>query len=403
MFPEVFIKKNKFGALQSGHPWIFSGALETPTDSLAPGWVRVNSSKDPDVFFAYGYLNPRSQIAVRIVSQDPHQNPDQAIFWEQRLEQAYKYRLELGLVGKGRAFRLIHAEADGFPGLCVDVFDDVAVIQSNSAAGDAVKNFLLSDLVKTLKLKSVVEASTAAVRKLEGLAPVSEVLFGEKPGKMIIEEGQAKFEIDLEMGQKTGFYLDQRDSRLELEKISKGAHVLNAFSFTGAFGIHAALGGASSVLQIDSSRPAIEAARVNEVLNRPRFPSSCEFSYETRDVLKFLAEKPDPLYDLLILDPPKFVSKRGDLEAGLKRYSETFRLGFDLLKRRGGGRMLAFSCSQAVGWSELTRALFIAARKAKVSLVVEDHLQQSCDHPFLIEVPESFYLKGFLLKVGNHV
>ncbi len=401
MLPTVSIRPSKLAALKNGHPWIFSGALESQQEFGGPGWVRIESGEKKD-FLGYGFFNPKSQIALRRVSEDPASSPVSPLFWQEKLRKALDYRKQLGFMAgvKGEAFRILHAESDGFPGLCVDLFQRVAVLQSNSAAADAIKLDVARYLTEYLDLDAIFESSTAPVRKLEGLAPVSATLFGTVPKQLEIREGSARFLVNFELGQKTGFYLDQRDNRLKIAQDAEGSVFLNAFSYTGAFGVHAAIAGARHVVQMDSSLPALDLARENEGINKDSFPKITGFDYLNEDVLKFLAAKPEAIYDRLVLDPPKYITKRQDREAGLKRYTETFRLGFDLLGRRpSGGLVYLFSCSQGLGWEDLGRAVFLAARKAKVQVFIEEHLTQSRDHPVSTLVPESFYLKGFKVRV----
>ncbi len=390
-YPRVILKSGKEQSLQRFHPWVFSGAIKEIEGSVVEGeGVSVYTNKGE--FLASGHYQIGS-IAIRILSFD-NISIDQN-FWNDTIGKALQLRKSLGLYDNQNtnAFRLVHGEGDGLPGLIIDLYNDTAVVQMHSIGmyrdqefvANALK-FLLSKRLKSIYSKS--ESTMPFKSKVK--ASDGFIFGGESSGEII--ENACRFNIDWVKGQKTGFFLDQRDNRKLLGEYSKNKAVLNMFAYTGGFSVYALNGGASLVHSVDSSTPAIEMANKNVALN---FPSSNHTSY-TEDAFRFLANA-EGMYDIIILDPPAFAKHNDALRNALQGYKKLNALGIEQVKP--GGLIFTFSCSQVVSKNDFRLAVFSGAALARRKVRILHQVTQPADHPVNIYHPEGEYLKGLVLFV----
>jgi 23S rRNA (cytosine1962-C5)-methyltransferase len=389
----VVIKHGREKPLRQRHPWVFSGAIDKAY--AEPGAV-VTVRNHAGEFLGKGYFNPRSQITVRVLSWREHDVID-ADWWRARLQTALSARAGLAAYDSLTAYRLVYAESDGLPGLIVDRYDEHLVIQSLTLGIEVVKPLLIELLVELMQPKGIIERSDVDVRHKEGLEDVTGVVWGEAPPcPLIIREYGLQYPVDLQSGHKTGFYLDQRESRRWLLGQSlDGKDVLNAFSYTGAFGACAALRGAHQIVSIDSSQPILDAARETMALN---VLDKVEAEYVAADVfdqLRVYREK-GRSFDVIILDPPKFAHSMHDIERAARGYKDINLLAFQLL--RPGGLLLTFSCSGLVSSDLFQKIVFAASIDADRPAQIVGHLGQGADHPVLLTFPEGQYLKGLICR-----
>ncbi len=392
---DIILKPGRDKTARQYHPWIFSGAIAKASKSITPGEiVRVLSNKDD--FLAFGYYNSRSQIRVRLLEWDEHKSVNDA-WWFQRLKDAISCREKLLGDDKTNACRLVYGESDFLPGLIVDKYAGHIVIQSLTAGIEKVKDLIVSNLVELLSPAGIYERSDSESRALEGLSIISGSLYGEAPPEYLeILENNLKFWVDIKSGQKTGFYLDQRDNRQAVSDFAKGCEVLDCFSYSGGFSVSALSGGAKSVVMVDSSAQSLKLAGENIKLNH--FESSKVESHEG-DVFKVLREfrASERKFDLIILDPPKFAPSKSDLKRALSGYKDINLLAMGLL--RPGGILATYSCSGAVDSQTLQTVLFWASSDLARPVQILKPLSQGPDHPRLVSFPESEYLKGFICQV----
>jgi 23S rRNA (cytosine1962-C5)-methyltransferase len=396
--PAVILKIGREKPVRQRHPWIFSGAIAAiPPTALDGEIVDVRDSRG--AFLARGYLNRRSQIQVRLLTWDASEAID-ADFWRRRLEAAIAMRATLPEVKGCNALRLVNAESDYLPGLVADKVGDILVLQAGTLAIDRRKQELAELLCTLTGCKSVVERSDMAVRKLEGLAPVTAILAGAAPAERVeIIEDEMIFAVDLLHGQKTGFYTDQRANRRKVAAYCAGKRVLNAFSYTGAFAVHALNAGAEHVVNIDSSVDALTLAEHN--LRRNGFDPDRlaeNIAGDVFTVLRDWGDEPARRYDVIILDPPKFAQNQNAVEKALRGYKEINRLALRLL--RPGGILATFSCSGLVSADLFQKVVFGATVDAERPLQVLEALRQSADHPVAITFPEGDYLKGLICRAA---
>lgn len=395
-YAPVRLKPGRDKPVRQGHPWIFSGAIESIAGSAADGDL-VDVFDAAGHWLATGYLNRRSQIQVRLLTWEPE--PIDAEFWRKRLAQALALRAALPDLQATTCLRLVNAENDGLPGLTVDRYGDYLVMQAGTLAIDQRKGQLAATLLELTGCKGVVERSEMGVRKQEGLLPAAGVLKGEAPGGPIeVEEHGLHFLVDLVHGQKTGFYTDQRSNRRRVAAYCRGRRVLNAFAYTGAFGVHALAAGAVHVTQVDSSVDALEMAETNLRLNG--FDPDVTADAVAGDVFALLREwRSDPngpRFDLIVLDPPKFAQNQGQVERALRGYKDINLLALQLLAP--GGILATFSCSGLVSADLFQKVVFGAAIDAGRDLQILEWLRQSVDHPVAITFPEGEYLKGLICR-----
>ena len=392
-FPTVMLKKGREKPVRNRHPWVFSGAVSRIEGQVEDGnLVRVVDSRG--AFLASGYLNRRSQIVVRLLTW----NADEAIgagFWRRRLERAIAGRERLAADPETNAYRLVHAEADGLPGLVVDRYGDWLVMQCLTLGMARRRDELITLLAELLTPASIYARDDADVRAKEGLPLEAGVLWGQAPPDRIeiVEHGH-HFVVDVKGGHKTGFYLDQRENRQRAAAYCAGADVLNAFAYTGGFGVYAGCGGAHSVVNVDSSAEVLALAEENLALN------SCPpQELLVGDVFQVLRSYRDQgqTFDLVILDPPKFAASRAQVMAASRGYKDVNWLAMQLL--RPGGTLITFSCSGLVSADLFQKILFGASVDAGRDAQIIEYLAQGPDHPVLLTFPESAYLKGFVCRV----
>jgi 23S rRNA (cytosine1962-C5)-methyltransferase len=406
----VRLKPNRDKPVRQGHPWIFSGAIEHIREEASDGDI-VDVADAAGRWLARGYLNRRSQIQVRLLTWSP-QVIDES-FWRARLAAAIAARATLPELEGTNALRLINAENDGLPGLTVDRFADYLVLQAGTLAIDQRKQMLAQLLLELTGCRGVIERSEMALRRQEGLGPATGVLTGAAPsGPVAVQESGMKFVVDLLHGQKTGFYTDQRPNRRRLAAYVAAARaaatradapaelrVLNAFAYTGAFAVYALAAGATHAVNIDSSVEALELAETN--LRANGYDPDVLAEGVAGDVFTILRDWRDagekPQFDLIILDPPKFVQSQQHLERGLRGYKDINLLAMQLL--RPGGTLFTFSCSGLVDAALFQKVVFGAAVDAGRRVQVLEWLHQGPDHGVAITFPEGEYLKGLVCRV----
>jgi 23S rRNA (cytosine1962-C5)-methyltransferase len=373
-----------------GHLWIYAGYVEEVSGELVSGDV-VDVMAPNGRFYARGFYNPASKIRVRILTFDDEPITEQ--FWRGRLAQAV--RLRQRVVADTNAYRLIYGEADQLPGLVVDRYNDVLVMQTLSSGMDRRKDILADLLCQESGATRVYLRNDAKSRTLEGLPMESGFLRGDGATTVGIQEGPARFLVDIERGQKTGWFCDQRENRLVTARFATGAEVLEVFAHTGAFGIHAVLAGAKSVEGLDVSEDALALARNHAVLNK--VGDRCV--YRSADAFEEMRklERAGRRYDLVLLDPPAFARSKQAVPRALAGYKDVNLLGMRLT--RPEGFLATSSCSHHVTEQELWTGIRLAARDAKRQVRLIEQRGQARDHPILATMPETRYLKCFILQV----
>lgn len=389
---KIVLKSGKDQSLKRFHPWVFSGAIKKIYGQVAEGdLVAVFSNKDE--FLGIGHYQIGS-IAIRIISFEEIK-PDFA-FWKSKIQKAWDYRNKLGFgeSASTNVFRLIHAEGDGLPGLIVDFYNGTAVMQMHSIGMYFMRDELVKALQEVLgdKLKAVYDKSEKTLPFKADIQPTDELIFGEPESNEVLEHG-LRFNIDWENGQKTGFFIDQRENRLLVQKYASGCEVLNMFGYTGGFSVYALQGGARLVHSVDASARAIDLTNENVHLNFPGDGRHEAFVADGFEFLKTIQDK----YDLIILDPPAFAKRRNTLPQALKGYKRINTRAFEQI--RSGGILFTFSCSQVVSKDRFRETVFSAAAIAGRSVRILHQLSQPEDHPVNIYHPEGEYLKGLVLYV----
>lgn len=394
MSSSVILQPAREKSLLRRHPWIFTGAIKETKG-------RVNSGDTVDVFseegtwLARGAWSALSQIQVRVWTFKQDEIIDN-VFFLRRIERAQQGRDALikrhGLTG----YRLVGAESDGLPGITVDKYANVLVCQLLSAGADKHRDKIVWALHKLYPDCSIYERSDVGVRKKEGLAELTQTLYGEVPDEVIIEENGIKILVNVKQGHKTGFYLDQRDNRAIAAKYVENKEVLNCFCYTGTFGSYALAAGAAKVTNIDVSDLALETAKRNVEINDLDL-SKCEFL--NRDVFQALRDyrEAGTLFDQVILDPPKFVDSKGSLTRACRGYKDINMLAMQIIKP--GGTLCTFSCSGLLQESLFQKVVADAALDAGREVQFIERLSQSPDHPIGSNYPEGFYLKGLVCRV----
>lgn len=394
-YPDLNLKERRDRSLLRGHPWVFSGAIASRSDHLKIGDI-VNICDSQGRFLATGYWSDGS-IAIKILSFR-REKIDQE-FWIRALTNAVRLRERLGLFDNQEtcAFRLVHGEGDSLPGVIIDLYDKTAVVQLHSVALRPQLEFIVNALsvVLSKRLLGIIDKSIFNTqdneRNGEGSSPNSNLLWGEA-GSPIIRENSLNFKVDWKDGQKTGFFLDQRENRELLKRYSAGKDILNTFCYSGAFSIYGLAGGASSVTSLDASKRAIELAEENISLNKFNGSHRAICS----DYFTFIKECPDK-YDVVILDPPAFAKHRSAVDEAIKGYTNINYYAIKTL--RPCGLLMTYSCSQLVGLEVFWRAIQEASNRAGRCVRIVGRMHQSACHPVSIAHPEGDYLKGFLLSV----
>ncbi len=395
MYKSLYLKKGKEESLRRWHPWIFSGAVGRVEGELQEGdCVRVMDSEGR--FLCVGHWQVGS-IAVRVLSFDDE--TVDLVFWERRLREAYEVRLALGLAGKegNSIYRLVHGEGDNLPGLIVDMYGTTAVMQAHSVGmhcqrmeiAEALKS-TMGDALKRIYYKSETTLPFKAdVEREDGF-----IYGGREAADDVAEENGLRFHIDWLRGQKTGFFIDQRDNRRLVEQYARGRRVLNMFAYTGGFSVYALRGGAVQVHSVDSSAKAVDTLNANVRLS---FPDDGRHEAFVCDAFKFLDGVQEGAYDLVILDPPAFAKHRDAVKQALRGYTKLNARAMEKMPR--GSVLFTFSCSQAITKEQFRMAVFTAATLARRRVRILHQLTQAADHPVNIYHPEGEYLKGLALYI----
>ena len=383
-------------AFKQHHPWVFAGSVGRLEGRARPGDT-VEVLADNLRPLGRAAYSPKSQIRARFWTFDAEESIDDA-FFKRRVAAAVERRRAMPELRGQQGLRLIHAESDGLPGVIADQYGDTVVVQLTSAGADKWRNAIVAGLVKATGCTRVYERSDSVVRGMEGLAPTTGWLYGEAPaGVLSIDENGVRLAVDVVGGHKTGFYLDQRDNRALLGQLAAGKDVLNCFCYTAGFSLQALAGGAASVLSIDSSGPALEQAKANLALN-PQLPAE-RAHWQEADVFQALRDfrKDGRLFDLIVLDPPKFAPSASHAERAAKAYKDINVFGFKLLQP--GGLLMTYSCSGGIGLELFQKIVAGAAHDAGREARIVRRLAGAADHPVALNFPEGEYLKGLLVQV----
>jgi 23S rRNA (cytosine1962-C5)-methyltransferase len=385
---KVILKPGKEKALFNRHPWIFSGAVDAMPSCENGEILSVYSSHG--TFLAKAYFHLQNSISGRVITfiDEPI---EKAI--DQRIGDAILLRAAMFDREKTNCFRLINAEGDGIPGLIVDIYDDLAVVQINTVGIERLKPLIVEKLIEKLKVRAIFEKSHSSARRQEGLPDALGPLHGECPKEVLVKENGVLFLISIDEGQKTGFFLDQREMRQLIYRLSKNKRVLNCFSYTGGFSLFALKGGAERVTSIDSSEGACRYARENTLLNH--IPLS-QHEVVKSDVFEYL-QTPKNGFDIVILDPPAFAKKRQDVNDACRGYKEINRRVLEMMPP--DSYLLTCSCSHYIDENLFGQLIFQAAIEAKREAVICSRHIQATDHPVSLFHPEGEYLKSVLLHI----
>ncbi len=389
----VVLKPGREKPVRHHHPWIFSGAVARVVGQVEEGGlVRVVDGQGQ--YLATGYLNRRSQIVVRVLTWEADEAVDTG-FWQRRLQRAISGRACLASDPTTNAYRLVNAESDGLPGLVVDRYGEWLVLQCLTLGMACRRDEIVALLADLLHPTGIYARDDADVRQKEGLPPESSPVWGAEPPERveIVEQGH-RFLVDVRRGHKTGFYLDQRENRRRAAAYCTGAEVLNLFAYTGGFGVYAGRAGARRVVNVDSSAEALALAERNLALN------GCgPQEMVVGDAFQVLRRYRDQgrLFDVVILDPPKFAASQAQVMAASRGYKDANLLALHLV--RPGGFLVTFSCSGLVSADLFQKIVFAASVDARRDVQILERLAQSADHPVLLTFPESAYLKGLLCRV----
>jgi 23S rRNA (cytosine1962-C5)-methyltransferase len=387
----LILKPGREKSLLRRHPWIFSGAVQQADSNIASG-ATVDVLSSNGEFLARGAYSPQSQIRVRAWTFEDE--PINADFFHKRIRASLNTRNSLFDSQDTNAIRLIYAESDGIPGLIVDRYDDILVLQSLTTGSEYWKETIAELLLEETGLKNIYERSDADVRELEGLLPRVGSLRGTIPNsRIIITEHGLKFLVDIERGHKTGFYLDQRANRQRVRAFVRGKDVLDCFCYTGGFTVNALAGDAKSVLSVDASSEALALARQNIELNKLPLEKAQFLEGDVFQVLRKFRDEART-FDMIILDPPKFAPTAAQADKAARGYKDINLLAFKLL--RPNGILFTFSCSGGIDAALFQKIIAGAALDAGVDVQIIEHLSQASDHPISLHFPEGAYLKGLV-------
>lgn len=391
--PGLVLKKNEERRLRAGHVWIFSNEVDTqktPLSEFEPGEpVAIVSHSGKHLGNAY--VNPHSLICARLVSRRTDYILDKSLL---------VHRLKIALALRQRLFtgpwyRLVFGESDGLPGLVVDRYDSVLVVQITTAGMERLKQDIVTALLQVLKPEAIMLRNDTSSRLLEGLQQYTEVAFGELPEEVILTENDSRFAVPLLTGQKTGWFFDQRMNRARLARYVNGARVLDVFSYSGSWGIQAALHGADSVICVDDSEKAVELVRHNAALNTLSDRVSA-IKADGFEILKQLRAE-EQHFDVIVLDPPAFIKRKKDLKKGREAYTRLNQLAMRLLSK--DGILITSSCSYHLQRSDMQRLLLKGAVHIDREMMILEQGQQGPDHPIHPAIPETGYLKSFFLRL----
>ncbi|MFT3936577.1 MAG: class I SAM-dependent rRNA methyltransferase [Chitinophagaceae bacterium] len=387
---KVFLKKKISRRIEDGHPWVFANEVNNAEGPLDAGAI-VDVYTHDKKFVGRGYANPKSQIIVRLLTRDKNEVIDETFFYN-RLLKAWQYKSKLGYAEN---CRLIFGEADFLPALIIDKFNDYFVLQTLALGMDVWKPAIVKALEKIFSPKGIYERNDVPVRELEGLPQQKGFLSAPFDTNIVINENGLRFNVDIENGQKTGYFLDQQDNRRAVQRIVKDADVLGAFTYTGTFEIHAAHYGAKSVYGIDISANAVEQANRNAALNN--VDKICRFeAMNAFDVLK-LWGKEGKQWDVVMLDPPAFTKSRENIQKAITGYKEINLRGMKLIKP--GGFLVTSSCTNLVQPDLFLEIIQMAAKDARRKLRQVTYQPQSADHPIIWGMENTHYLKFLIVQV----
>lgn len=394
--PSVQLKKGRDKSFNRKHPWIFSGAIDN-LKNVSQNGETVDIISADGKFLGYGSYSSHSQISVRVLSFNSVDKINKD-FFQNKIESAVKFRKQIIDTETTNAYRIINAESDSLPGIVVDKYADYLVCQFLSAGAEFWKKEIVEILISLFNPTGIFERSDADVREKEGLQKSKGILYGKNPDELIeiIENGN-KFFVDVNLGHKTGFYLDQRDNRKMLEQFLFGNEVLNCFSYTGGFSVYAVKARASKVINIDSSADSLMLAEKNFALNGI---DSSKYENIQEDVFKYLRKLRDTnkQFDLIVLDPPKFAESVSQIEKASRGYKDINLLALKLLKKNG--TLFTFSCSGHIVPELFNKIVADAATDSGREVHILKYLTQSADHTMLTSFPEGLYLKGLICKVN---
>ncbi len=388
--PEVILKPGREGPAVGGHPWVFSGAVASVRGDAPPGATVAVHSADGR-FLGRGSYSPKGAIAVRFFVRADRQVG--AALVGERLAAALALRRET-ISPDTNAYRLVNGEGDGLPGVVIDWYDGFAVVQFQTAGAERLASVMDDILLSLCAPRAIWERSEGTVRREDGLRDRSGLRWGEEPAEAVpIAEGGLRFLVDLRAGQKTGFFLDQRDNRALVRVLAGGKRVLNVFAYTGGFAVAAGVGGAARVVSVDTSAPALALARRNWVANGL---AETDADFVKADAFEFFRATRDPA-GLVVLDPPAFAKRRRDLDAAVRGYREINRQA--MLRLTPGGWLLTCSCSHHVTADTFRVAVMSAAADARRPAQIVRRLAPGTDHPVALAHPEGDYLKGLLVRM----
>ncbi|MDD5322226.1 MAG: class I SAM-dependent rRNA methyltransferase [Methylococcales bacterium] len=393
--PEIYLKKNEDKRLRKGHLWVFSNEIDTkrsPLEQFSPGDL-VQVKSDDGKVMGTAYINPQALICARLLSRKPNLKCG-ASFFKERLSTALALREKLF---DKPYYRLVFGESDGLPGLVIDRFDSVLSVQITTAGIEQHKEALFAALIELLHPAAIILKNDTNQRQLEGLGMETEIAYGKLPDPLIIEENGAQFKIDILNGQKTGWFYDHRCSRALVANIAKSQRVLDLFSYTGAWGIPAAIAGASEVTCVDASESALALAKENALLNQVED----KMHFVRSDVFEFLklARLENQLYDIIVLDPPALIKRKKDFKQGYEAYRRLNHLALQVLSR--SGILVSASCSYHLSRENLHEILRSSGRHIDRHLVFIASGGQGPDHPVDPAAPETDYLKTFFCSVSS--
>ena len=387
------LNKNEDRRLRAGHVWVFSNEVDTKTTPLTqfePGQV-VQIEDASGHVLGSGYVNPHPLICARLVSRDPKYTLDQSLL---------THRLNIALSLRERLFdtpyyRLAYGDSDGLPGLVVDRYGDILVVQITTAGMERLKNEIVAALVKTIRPAAILFRNDASSRELEGLTNYVETALGEIPESIVVEENSTKFAVPLHTGQKTGWFYDQRMNRTRFRHYVKGLRVLDVFSYLGAWGVQAAAAGAESVLCVDSSLKAIEGINHNAGLNDVSAKVTTEQG-DAFDVLRRLRAAREH-FDVVVIDPPAFIKRKKDIKEGTQAYQRLNQMAMQVLAK--DGILVSCSCSYHLHRNDLREILLKGSRHIDRFLEIVEEGHQGPDHPMHPAIPETGYLKAFFARL----
>ncbi|MFN6945953.1 MAG: class I SAM-dependent rRNA methyltransferase [Cytophagaceae bacterium] len=390
--PIIKLKKGRDRSILKRHPWIFSGGIEGKVPAEDGDIVEIQDVSNN--FLAYGFYSTTSQISCRLFEFDKEKNAFQTVdYWKEKIHNALLLRKSLIDTTRTNAYRLLHAEGDFFPGLIADAYNDVLVLQVLIKAVEKLLP-LLKDALTELGFKNIYVRAKSSSTKLEDINPLSGWLSGEANNPVTVMENGLLFNVDFIEGQKTGFFIDQRDNRLFLQAYAQDKTVLNAFSYSGGFSVYALAGMAKEVHSLDISAAATNLAEENVALNG--LPKEKHKSI-TDDCFDFLKDMPDDFYDLIVLDPPAFAKNARAVENASRGYKQ---INMKAIKKiKPGGILFTYSCSQNINNDLFRKILFGAAADVRRNVRIIQQLHQPLDHPINIYHPEGEYLKGLVLWV----